>query len=472
MNYPEDFFNSDYNSLNDNEGLKHKVQTCKEYVSSGQIFDYLENIEETIQLCIEYDFVEDGIYLVDAALEIVPYNSDLWYSKGIFHSNLFEFEKALECFNKAISLNPSDSDILISKSIAEENLGMIDDAVESLQNSILFDPENEEALFGLATLYERQENFEKAIEYFKKALDVESEFSEAWYELGYSYENLNRLEEALEAYEKYISIEPYNPTGWYNKGIVLMRMNNFEKAIDSFEITTAIDENFVGAWFNTGVAYANLNRLNDALEAFLKASKLDPLDEATWLNLAKVSEDLGNISEAISYYDKINSLNDTYTEAFLGRGVCYLKLGMQSYAANDLNKAVLLSFNIKKFWRHEDEKWLLKAFKEILIFKKKTAADEYNFENWFTLASNYLQIGNWFDAFRSFQKCIELKSDSADSYYNKAIAAFYLQKTEDALKSLKSAFALNPELKETFEEDFPEISKTELFLSLFEYYNF
>ncbi len=472
MNYPEDFFNNDYDSLNDNEGLKQKVQTCKKYVSSGRIFDYLENIEETIQLCIEYDFIEDGIYLVDAALEIVPYNSDLWYSKGIFLSNIFEFEKALECFNKAISLNPSDSDILISKSIAEENLGMIEDAVESLKTGILFDPENEEALFGLATLYERQEKFEEAIEYFEKALQVDTEFGEAWYELGFSYENLNRLPEALHAYEKYIEIEPYNATGWYNKGIVLMRMNELEKAIESFELTTAIDENFIGAWFNMGVAYANLNRLNDAFESFLKASKLDPLDEMTWLNLAKVSEDLGNISEAISFYDKLNSLNDTFTEAFIGRGVCYLKLGMQSYALKDLNKAVLLNHDIKKFWLNKDDKWMLKAFKEILIYKKKTETDKDNFELRFRLANNYLKIGNWFDAYRSFEICTEINPGSSESFYKKAIAAFYLRKTEDALINLKKAFKLKPDWKKTFNEDFPGIYNTELFLKLLELYKF
>ena len=118
MNFPDDFFDSESNSFIDDENLKIKVQKCKEYVSNGQTITFLGNIEDTIQLCLEYDLTEDGIYLAEAALKISPYSSDLWHSKGIFYNNLFEFEKAYICFNKALSLNPSDIDVMINKSIS------------------------------------------------------------------------------------------------------------------------------------------------------------------------------------------------------------------------------------------------------------------------------------------------------------------------------------------------------------------
>ena len=103
MNFPDDFFDPDSNSFIDDENLKIKVQKCKEYVSNGQTITFLGNIEDTIQLCLEYDLTEDGIYLTEAALKISPYSADLWHSKGIFYNNLFEFEKAYICFNKALS---------------------------------------------------------------------------------------------------------------------------------------------------------------------------------------------------------------------------------------------------------------------------------------------------------------------------------------------------------------------------------
>ena len=69
--------------------------------------------EELTQICIENERFEDGLYFANAVLEIAPYNSDYWMKKGTCLNNIFEFENALECFNKALSLNPSDSELLL-----------------------------------------------------------------------------------------------------------------------------------------------------------------------------------------------------------------------------------------------------------------------------------------------------------------------------------------------------------------------
>jgi tetratricopeptide (TPR) repeat protein len=135
MNFSDDFFDPESNSYFDDERLKSKVEECKEYVSNGQTITFLGNIEDTIQLCLEYDFTEDGIFLTNAALEITPYSSELWHSKGIFYNNMFEFEKAYLCFDKALSLNPNDVEAMINKSIAEDNLGMWKEAITTLRES-------------------------------------------------------------------------------------------------------------------------------------------------------------------------------------------------------------------------------------------------------------------------------------------------------------------------------------------------
>jgi hypothetical protein len=83
MNFSDDFsFNRDYQK--DINEVKKKILDCKEYISSGQNFNYLETIEEGLHLCMEEDLPEDGIELADAVLNIAPYNSEFWQFKGIF----------------------------------------------------------------------------------------------------------------------------------------------------------------------------------------------------------------------------------------------------------------------------------------------------------------------------------------------------------------------------------------------------
>ena len=61
MPYSEDFFDNNDEQNFGNEDVQAKVNTCKEIVTAGQTFSYLENIEETIELCLEYDYWYQGI---------------------------------------------------------------------------------------------------------------------------------------------------------------------------------------------------------------------------------------------------------------------------------------------------------------------------------------------------------------------------------------------------------------------------
>src|SRR4030042_2663300 len=157
MSISGDYFDEGSDLYLDDKEVREKINECKKCISEGATYSHIEIIDEVIQLCLEYDFTEDGLYLTNSLLEVAPYNSELWQSKGIFLNNLFEFEEAYQCFNKAISLNPNDVDTLMNKSVTEDNLGMFNEAVESLEKALCIEPYNEEIFFNLGVLYEKKE---------------------------------------------------------------------------------------------------------------------------------------------------------------------------------------------------------------------------------------------------------------------------------------------------------------------------
>ena len=183
MSFSEDYLGDDYDSYYDEEEVKSKIKICREYIDNEHTFAHLDFIEEVVQHCLEYDLIEDGLYLTNALLKAVPYNSDAWQFKGILLNNTFNFEEAYHCFDKSLSLNPNDVETYINKSIAEDNLGMFEDAVESLKRALEIEPHNEETLFSLGVLYQKKEKYSEAIEYFNKAIVADQEYLEAWYEL-------------------------------------------------------------------------------------------------------------------------------------------------------------------------------------------------------------------------------------------------------------------------------------------------
>ncbi len=465
MDFSNDFYSEDSNSYFDDEQLKSKVKECKKYITSGQTVAYLENIEETIQLCLEYDFVEDGIFLVEAALEISPYSSELWHAKGIFHNNQFDFEAAYNSLEKALSLNPTDVEAMINKSIAEDNLGLWDNAIKSLEAALKLEPHNEEAIFNLGILYERKDDYKKAIQYFNQTVVLDEKYTDAWYELGYCYESNNQLKEALEAYGKFLELDPYSASGRYNTGIVYLKLADNSKAANCFELATAINNNFTNAWYNAGIAYLNLNRLIDAKNAFLKAFTLDPLDKAIALNLAQTYEAIGDDDSAIKYYNATININKLSIDAYIGRGNCFARKNNYNLALE--NFAMILKINLSKNTKvvshKKNNEKIAAIFDKINYYSALTnlSAEELN-----DFANAYFDLGNWEKALDVFKNSVKLNAENSRAYYGKALCLIMLNKYRDAIENLLIAFELNPNLENVFLEKFPELDSTQLYIKI------
>lgn len=464
MNFSDDFFDAESNSFIDDEKLKSKVKKCKEYVSAGQTITFLGNIEDTIQLCLEYDYTEDGIFLTEAALEISPYSSELWHSKGIFHNNLFEFEKAYLCFDKALSLNPSDVETMINKSIAEDNLGLWDEAISTLERAMSIEPNNEEVLFNLGIFYERKDYYEKAIEFFRKTVIIDKDYGDAWYELGFCYESNDQLEKAMDAYEKFLNIEPYSASGWYNYGIVFLRLNDYEKAINCFELATAVNEDFANGWYNCGLAYSKINRYKEAREAFLKAFELDPFDDLIPLNIAQAYEATGDYKNAINYFYESLKICKSNIDAYVGLGNCYARNNDREKMLQNFSMIVkyTLSNNSVQELAENKTKFLKETYLEI-----EKLRDSLNDSSDLTpLADAYFDLGMWEKAIECFKKTCECKTEKSNSYYNIALCLFMLNKNEEALDYLLKSFELNPGTEETFLDNFNDFESTQLYILL------
>jgi len=147
MSFSEDYLNNDYESYLNEDETKEKIEQCRKLIEKGQTLTSIDFLEDTIQLCLEHDLVEDGLFLTEALVELTPYNSEAWQFKGILLNNSFDFEQAYTCFQKALSLNPNDVETYINISIAEDNLGLFEDAIESLKKALELEPNNEETLF-------------------------------------------------------------------------------------------------------------------------------------------------------------------------------------------------------------------------------------------------------------------------------------------------------------------------------------
>ncbi|MBK7104552.1 MAG: tetratricopeptide repeat protein [Ignavibacteriae bacterium] len=466
MNFTDDFFNENSLSFLDNEKLKSKVQKCKEYVTKGQTIAFLDNIEETIQLCIEYDFTEDGIFLTEAALEISPYSSELWLSRGIFFNNLFEFEKAYVCFNKALSLNPSDVETMINKAIAEDNLGLWDEAISTLDNALILEPTNEEILFNLGIFYERNDYYEKAIQYFLETLNIDPEYSDAWYELGFCYECSNQFDNAIDAYKQFLEIDPYSASGWYNYGIVNLKTENFPEAINNFELAVTLNDDFVNAWYNLGVAYSKTTKFIDAKKCFIKSLELDPYDYSIPLNIAQTCEATGDYEESFKYFNDALKLNKTCTEAYIGLGNYYSRKNNIPLMVEYFS--LFIRYNLAQKIEYDNSHEMDIMISELFLEMEDLESEEkLSSEKLLQLAEVYFELGRWNDSKKIYSELLEKDSNKSEIFYGLAMCNFMLLKNEYALTNLVSSFESNPGTENIFLEEFPLLDSTQLYINIF-----
>jgi len=466
MIFSDDFLNENSFPYFDNENLKLKVQKCKEYVSRGQTIAFLDNIEETIQLCIEYDLTDDGIFLTEAALEISPYSSELWHSRGIFFNNLFEFEKAYVCFDKALSLNPSDVETMINKAIAEDNLGLGESAIKTLQDALSLEPSNEEILFNLGIFYERTDSLKKAIHYFEQTVKIDPEYSDAWYELGFSFETNGDLEKSLEAYKKFLEIDPYSASGWYNLGIINLKLTNTKEAINNFELAVTLNDDFVNAWYNLGIAYTKNGNYAGARKSFLKAYEQDPLDYSIPLSIAQSFEAVGEYEKAADYFKEALRLSKSCTEAYIGLGNYYSRNNNVSAMLDYFSQFIRYSLaqKVKIGSPKESDQLITKIYNELFDLESEGYISESNL---LKLAEINFNLGRWETAVLLFTDLLEKYSDKSEIFYSLALCSFMLREDEKAIKYLISSFDLNARAENIFLEDFPKLESTQLYISIF-----
>ncbi len=188
---------------------------------------YLENLQMTIENFNRDEVLKEAIECFNKAVDCFNndtdekrrYNDDnvqidknasfAWYNKGYALYCLNEYEKAIECFDKAIEINHRYADAHYSKGVSLYRSAGYNEAAYDFNRKTLTH------LYS-SKLYQIIDCFDEAIECFRQ--NKKNNFKDA----GDEEENKNF------AY------------AWYNKGIILHSLGRYEEAIECFDETLKI----------------------------------------------------------------------------------------------------------------------------------------------------------------------------------------------------------------------------------------
>ncbi len=172
----------------------------------------------------------------------------LYYEKGNNESDMKQYLKSIEFYNKSLKINPKSGFCLNNKGIALFNLNLI----------------------------------EQSIVCYNQALDINRYDALAYYNKGISLHELKRYDEACECYTKSLFINPNFKSALFNKGYSLFQLNKLNEALDCFLNSNKNDLDILNS---IGIVLNALDRHQEAVQYFNKAIEINSNFELAKLNL-------------------------------------------------------------------------------------------------------------------------------------------------------------------------------------------
>lgn len=232
-----------------------------------------------------------------------------WVDKSYNFSMSGDYNKAIECANKAIQLNPENDKAWNNLGAAYYYLKNYNKAIEYANKASQLNPKNDSAWNNLGNAYSSLGDYNKAIEYLNKAIQLNSKNASAWNNLGLTYYSLGDYNKTIEYCNKAIQLNPKNDSAWNNLGFAYKNLGNYDKSIEYLNKAIQLNPKSYSALNNLGWVYNELGDYNKAIEYLNKAIQLNPKNDMAWNNLGVAYYYLKNYNKALDCFNKAVELN-------------------------------------------------------------------------------------------------------------------------------------------------------------------
>ena len=176
-----------------------------------------------------------------AGMQKIFPNSVLLYNiSGSVHTELSQFDLAIDNYKKALVIKPDYADAFCNIGIVQKKIGELDDSILSYRKAIKINPLHAVAHYNLGDALKYQGKLEEAIEVYHKALAIKPDYVDAYYNLGNALKDQGKLEEAVEVYHKALAIKPDYAEAYNNLSVVLIEQGNLKEAIEVFKKTLSL----------------------------------------------------------------------------------------------------------------------------------------------------------------------------------------------------------------------------------------
>jgi tetratricopeptide (TPR) repeat protein len=340
-----------------------------------------------------------------------PMGAEQLWSQGIDYLTSQNYNKAIECFDKALEIDSKYVPALIDKGIALLNLERYEDAIECYDKAIEIEPKNAYARFNKGNTLSNLKRYEDAIKYFDQALEIDPKDADTLTAKGSALYHLAKYEEALQCVDKALEIEPKLAGALIGKTVVLYHLKRYKEALQCVDKALEIEPKLARALIGKGLVYYGLTKYEEAMKYFDKALEIDPNEPNAWLDKGVIFENLGRYEEAIKCYNTFLKVKETDDDAYFYRGQSKCAAEDYTGALEDFNK----------------------------VRRGQFAAAEKST----SIGQCYYELGFYEDAEKEYREAIKSNPKLVRAYYNLAVLYASENKYDRAKKQLETGYRID-----------------------------
>lgn len=372
------------------------------------------------------------------AVELDPYYSQAYGNRALLHYQMNNMQKALDDLNEAIHLDTRESGYYINRGLVKYQLNDLRGAMADYDQVIWMDNQNLIARFNRGLLRFQVGDDNRAIEDFDVVIDI----------------------------------EPDNYMAYYNRALLKSEIGNFRGAISDFSVVIKQYPNFLPAYYSRSEVKRKIKDEKGAdrdywtafeLEQKLKKEKAkgvvasknssgkddssDAKDDQDGENTREKSDKNINKFNRLVVYDKDEERKSKYQSEVRGRV-------QDKHVRVDLEPQFVLTYYekaelVKKIVYYDK---MVEAFNARMVLPRKllvtneeaalteeqiamhfTSIDEYSakiannpssINAYFARAIDYMLVQDFAEAIEDFDKVIQLDSDYAMAYFNRAVVRY------------------------------------------------
>ncbi|KAJ3123091.1 cytochrome c oxidase subunit 1 [Physocladia obscura] len=262
-----------------------------------------------------------------------PQIANLYLQKGICYETIKDWQNAIAEYTKCIVVDPLFSKAYYRRGICKLHDGNEKGAAD-LDIAIKLESKYFEAYLSRASYNQLKGNFAEGIEDCNSALRLEPSSIRAHLIRGACNCKIHQFGLAIADFTKAIHLDKMCHFAFYNRAVTYQLLEDYKNAIKDYSIVLLICDDS-NAYRNRGLIYWKQGDAENALLDLYAARDYFPGDARLHGLLALCLQKVGRTEESLEAFSSSIKVNQTLTEALLGRGNVHASIGNCASAKRD-----------------------------------------------------------------------------------------------------------------------------------------